>query len=303
MHTAFVCSSVSTLLPRYSAFARSLQTRRTRTTVGKCRPGASMMHLPAPEAAILSSVEISLSLGHSLQMVLFGPLFEALNSDTDVFTRVLVWTNFRVAVALFVTMPLVLFAWSFARGGTQDAVKRVLLGYWQASSLLMLTVWMNIAEVPCASFTGLFVQVMIPIALTWWEDLIKEVEEDSSALARAFLFWRTPAIVASIAGVAIQTPFQGCNFEAIPRDNPMCAAWLEPPLAFHKLDILSNQVPPSTLKGLAFVGCSIYFAYLGYLAVRVVPKVGRSGRKDRGMFSSVSALKWLGWVDRESAGN
>jgi hypothetical protein len=303
MYSAFMCGSVSTLLPRYCAFAPSIQTSRPRTVVGTNRPGAALMHLPATSAAIVSSAETVLSLGPSFQTILFGPLFEALNSDTDLSTRVLVWTNFRVAVALFVAAPLILFAWSFVKGGTQDAVKRVLLGYWQASSLLMLTVWLNIADVPCASFTGLFVQVMIPVALTWWEDLIKEIKEDSSALARAFLQWRTPAIVASIAGVAVQIPFQGCNFVANPRDNPMCAAWLEPPLAFHKLDVLSSQVPPSTLKGLAFVGCSVYFAYLSYLALRVVPKVGRSGRKDREMFSSVSALKWLGWVDRESAGN
>jgi hypothetical protein len=235
--------------------------------------------------------------------VLFAPLFEAINPNTDLFTRILVWSNFRVAVALFVVAPLVLFGWSFAKGGTEDAVKRVLMGYWQASSLLMLTVWLNIAQVPVASFTGLFVQVMIPVALTWWTDLIEEIEEDKSALARAFLWWRTPAVVASFAGVAVQIPFQGCNFVANPAENPMCAAWLEPPLAFHNLDLISRNVPPSTLRDLALMGCSIYFIYLGYLITNVVPKVGRSGREDRNMFSSVSALKWLGWVDRDSVGN
>lgn len=237
----------------------------------------------------------------SLTEALVGPLFEPLNSDSAFWTRVLVWADFRVAVALFVISPLVLFFWSFARGGTDDAVKRVLIGYWEASSLLMLTVFLNIAEVPYAAFTGLFVQGMIPIALTWWTDLLSEIDQDESMLARMFRWWKYPAVAAAVAGVAIQVPFQGCNFVQSVSSNPMCAAWVEPPHAFHNL--LISGIPPDTLQAIAVAGCAIYFGYLTYLASFVVPKVGRSGRKDRNMFSSVSMLKQLGWIHRDSVGN
>jgi hypothetical protein len=255
------------------------------------------------DAGLEAATQTSLlsAAGISVGDALFGPLFDALNPATDVLTRVVVWANFRVAVALFVIAPLALFFWSFAKGGTEDAVKRVLIGYWQASSLLMLTVFLNIANLPSAAFTGLFVQCMIPVSLMWWDDLMQEIRKEDTPLARAFLLWRLPAIIASVAGVAVQLPFQSCNFVSNPVDNPMCAAWLEPPHAFH--DIFLKGVPPSTLQSLAFGGCTIYFAYLFYLGAVVVPRVGRSGRKDRNIFSSVSALKLLGWIDRESTGN
>lgn len=232
---------------------------------------------------------------------LFGPLFDPLNQDSDWYTRALVWGDFRIAVALFVVAPLILFFWSFTQTGTNDAVKRVLIGYWEASSLLMLTVFLNIAQMPIGSFTGLFVQCLMPISLIWWKDLLEEINEDDSALARTFKLWRPAAIGASVVGVLIQLPFQGCNFVASPVSNPMCAAWIEPPSAFH--DLFLDFVSPSSLAFAAYAGCLLYFSYLAYLATYIVPRVGRLGRKDRNAFSAVSALKKLGLINVDSPGN
>lgn len=171
----------------------------------------------------------------------------------------------------------------------------------QASSLLMITVFLNIANVSVASFTGLFVQALIPITLIWWQDLAEEIALDESALARAFRAWRGPAIVAAAIGVVLQIPFQECNISANPMANPICSAWLEPPYRFHEL--LLSGVPSDALFALAATGGTIYAVYLAWLSLVVVPRVGREGRKDRNCFSSVSALKWIGLISKESPGN
>jgi hypothetical protein len=245
---------------------------------------------PLPAAALTAAAAIA------------GPLFEPLNPDSPHLLRTLVWADFRIAVALFVVAPLVIFLWSFdTRAADTDAVKRVMVGYWQASSLLMLTVFLNIAHVPAGSATGLFVQALIPATLVWWKDLLAEIEADTGPLARAFRAWRRPAVAAAVGGALVQLPFQGCNFGGDPLQNPMCSAWLEPPHKFHRL--LLPAVDPALLQTLAFAGCSIYAAYLVWLAAVVLPRAGRSGRKDRNVFSSVSALKFLGLIDRDSPGN
>ena len=70
-----------------------------------------------------------------------------LNPDTEPWVRSLVWTDFRVAVSLFVAAPLALLFWSVfacrprALGGDDDvprssvpeATLRYMTSYWQAS--------------------------------------------------------------------------------------------------------------------------------------------------------------------------
>lgn len=247
--------------------------------------------LPVHEVAAMSAVT-----------AVAGPLFAPLNPDTPDVLRTVVWGDFRVAVALFVAAPLTIFVWSlFDTDSDSDAVLRVMVGYWQSSSLLLLTVFLNIANVSAASFTGLFVQGLIPFTLLWWTDLLAEIEKDDSSLSRAFRAWRWPAIAAAVGGVAIQLPFQGCSFTEDPQANPICSSWLEPPTRFH--EILIPGVEPQTLQILAFAGCTIYASYLLWLCFVVLPRVGRSGRKDRNCFSSVSALKFFGIIKRDSLGN
>jgi Protein of unknown function (DUF3177) len=230
------------------------------------------------------------------------PLFEPLNAASSLVIRSLVWADFRVAVAIFVIVPLVLFGWSIAeQRGADDAVKRILVGYWEASSLLMLTVFLDVAEVPFASFTGMFVQALIVISLSFWKDLLEEARASKAPIARVFKVWRLAAVFAATGGVAVQLPFQGCNFASPVSGNPMCAVWLEPPAAFHTL--LFPNVAPDTMQVLATTGCAIYFTYLGYLTAFVLPKIGRSGRANRNMFSSVSLLRTVGLISEDSEGN
>jgi Protein of unknown function (DUF3177) len=265
------------------------------------RTGATALSLTAvfSAAIVLAAVPVHALTSHDA-LTLTKPLFEPLNAASDVATRSLVWADFRIAVALFVVAPLFLFVWSLAeQRGADDAVKRILMGYWEASSLLMLTVFLNIAEVPTAAFTGLFVQALIVVSLSYWTDLLEEVSSSNTLISRVFRLWQPAAILAAGGGVLVQLPFQGCNF-APPMTSPMCSAWLEPPMAFHRL--LIPGISPETLQSLATAGCAIYFSYLAYLVTFVIPTVGRMGRKDRNMFSSVSLLRSVGLISKDSKG-
>eukprot|EP00188_Purpureofilum_apyrenoidigerum_P003078 Plantae.Rhodophyta-Purpureofilum_apyrenoidigerum.ctg31311.p1 GENE.Plantae.Rhodophyta-Purpureofilum_apyrenoidigerum.ctg31311~~Plantae.Rhodophyta-Purpureofilum_apyrenoidigerum.ctg31311.p1 ORF type:complete len:287 (-),score=37.69 Plantae.Rhodophyta-Purpureofilum_apyrenoidigerum.ctg31311:116-976(-) len=224
--------------------------------------------------------------------VLFGPLFEPLNSQTPEWLRYIVWIDFRLAVILFVGYPLWLFISSFSENN--DALKRVMIGYWQASSLLMLTVFLNISEEPIGTFTGLFVQIMILFTLWWWKDLVDEIKEENTFLSKAFLLWRWPATVLSVFGVTTQLNFQRCMFVPKILDDKMCAPWLEPPFNFK--DIFLPFAPMEVLSSIAYAGLFVYFGYLAYYVAVPLRRVGRLGRKERNCFSSVSLLRSWGWI-------
>lgn len=315
--------NISSPLCRASPSARLRVCNKTLTTTASSSPPPSLpprtpedcqihqLH-SAPHLSsrtVLPSIALALSFlrpqpaaALSAATVLYAPLFSPLQEASPQWLRTLVWLDFRVAVALFVVTPFALFIWSiFDNESTTDAVKRILIGYWQASSLLMLTVFLNIGNQPVAAATGLFVQALIPVTLTWWSDLLTEVAADSSPLSRAFKAWRLPAVVAALAGVSSQIPNQFCNFGGDPSRNPMCAAWLEPPHALY--DIAFAGVDRAVFVSIAFAGLAIYMPYLAWLTFGVLPKVGREGRKDRNCFSAVSALKDVGLIDRDSPGN
>ena len=61
----------------------------------------------------------------------------------------------------FVTLPLLLWIWSLVKQkGKEDAVKRIMFGYWQAASLLMWTVYLQIGAQPISFATAAAVQVL-----------------------------------------------------------------------------------------------------------------------------------------------
>ncbi|KAK4532234.1 hypothetical protein CCYA_CCYA11G3091 [Cyanidiococcus yangmingshanensis] len=233
------------------------------------------------------------------------PLASSLNEATSEFLRNLVWLDFKLAVPLFVIAPLGLFFGSFTGGNTHDALRRVMVGYWQASSMLMLTVFLHIAEQPIGFFSALFVQIMIPLSLFWWKDLDAEIREaatQGSILERLFLFWRP--LATALAGFGAFTQLStlrcvGLTSEELLGD-PQCAAWLEPPFEFYDLHVgvlLNGLVPREAFGIFAYSGLFLYLGYLVYMVAEVLPRVGRRGRVSRkGLFTSVRLLSAWGWI-------
>ena len=81
--------------------------------------------------------------------------------------------------------------------------------YWQASSLLLITVMLNIGEVPISSLTGFAANLSIACSLLWWQDLNDEMGTEVSTAARIFGLWRPLALSTALfsAGTHSQLPF------------------------------------------------------------------------------------------------
>ena len=117
-------------------------------------------------------------------------VLEPLNASTEPWVRSIVWTDFRVAVTLLVVAPLALLGWSVVScrppslGGekitnpprTSEVALRLMTSYWQASSLLLITVLLNVQESQLGVATGLIAQAMIVLSLWWWTDLNDEID-------------------------------------------------------------------------------------------------------------------------------
>ena len=241
-------------------------------------------------------------------------VLEPLNAATEPWVRSIVWTDFRVAVTLFVVAPLALLGWSVvscrpsALGGsanppsTSEVALRLMTSYWQASSLLLITVALNVQESQLGVATGLVAQAMIVVSLWWWKDLSDEIEgaEPRSALVAAFASWRLLASAAATAGVLVQIPFQPCVSAPTLTADASCAAWLEPPKFAARLIGLA----PSPELGVVANGfCALYFAVLAYYGFVLLPKVGRGGRAPRtalmDVASPIGAWRMLGFIGEQ----
>ena len=223
--------------------------------------------------------------------------------------RTILLTDFRLAVTLFVAVPFALLGWSVyacrppaqTRSAMAEASLRCMTSYWQASSLLLITVAFNVQGTQLGVPAGLVAQAMILVSLWWWADLNDEVRSaEPSALRSTFLTWRALTSVTAAGGVLVQAPFQPCL--AVPElaADASCAAWLEPPqFAAHIIGL-----SPSPELGLLANGfCGLYFCVLAYYAAVLLPVVGRRGRAPRpALLNAASPIGWwrmLGFISEQ----
>ena len=283
-----------------------------------------------------------------LAEALLQPQYEALNAASSYILRAGVWMDFRLAVAFFVASPLLLLAASIFE--PDDAPRRILFGYWQAchvicacaharvplradlcvspvestrrvhaesriaqaSSLLLITVLLNIGEVPISTLTGFSANLAIASSLLWWEDLNAEIAASETQMARLIRMWRPVALATAAASAALQIPFLHCT--ALPPSgatnlpmlehpmlaDPACAAALEPPTALFAM--LKPLLPPVTqqqVASLGLLGLGFYVTYLAYYVSVPLRTAGREGRKERGSWSILDPLLSLGWVSEQ----
>ena len=264
------------------------------------------VNLPTPQLASgMDLLSPTLQLASGIDLLSPEKTLAPLNAATEPWVRAVVWTDFRVAVALFVAAPFALLAASVVacrpgggRSKGDEAALRYMTSYWQASSLLLITVLFNIEAAPIGAATGLIAQAMIALSLWWWADLSGDL--DDAPLSVAFKGWRAAATLAAVGGVAVQLPFQPCAFapSGLLADAG-CAAWLEPP-AF-AADLV-GLAPSPALSAIASAACALYAAVLAYYAAVLLPAVGRRGRAPRpGLmdFSPLGAWRELGFVDEQ----
>ncbi|MGA1476082.1 MAG: DUF3177 family protein [Prochlorothrix sp.] len=194
----------------------------------------------------------------------------------DLALSAVVWADYRLAVLLTVSVPLVLLIWAFI--SRIEAIQRQMEIYWKVSSLLAITVFLFIAALPLAFVTGWVVRILIPISLWFWTDLNEDIRDLSPyrPLKIAFNSWRWAMTFYSGAGTLFSLYFLRCATVAqttLLTEDTACRVWLAPPWGFREY-FLAGQTP-AFIGFIGLFGLAIYTLYLVYFLVIRLSRQGR----------------------------
>ncbi|NJN86530.1 MAG: DUF3177 family protein [Leptolyngbyaceae cyanobacterium SL_7_1] len=187
--------------------------------------------------------------------------------------RSLVWTDYRLAMLFAVLLPLILLIWSFVQ--RVESMQRLLTIYWRVSSLLMITVYLLIGNLPLSFFASLIARVLIPLSLWYWDDLNEEINDRPfDPLQLTFKSWRWAVTLYSGLGAIATLPFLPCALSRSQFATPFCQVWREPPLMYRDYFHAASNL--GFLGFLGIVGLIIYLLYLAYFVFFRLAKQGRS---------------------------
>jgi len=186
--------------------------------------------------------------------------------------RSLVWMDYRLAVLFTVLLPLILLVWAlFARA---EAATRLLIIYWRVASLLAITVYLMIGNLPISFISGLIGRILIPVSLWFWVDLNEEIaEQPKSGFKLAFNVWRWAVSMYCVLGAIASLPFLQCAFSPATFATPFCQVWLQPAIGYHAF-----FHPRYTSGFLGFLGIAGLVIYALYLIYFVFVRLGKQGR-------------------------
>lgn len=186
----------------------------------------------------------------------------------------LVWTNYRLAVFFTVLFPLGLMIWSFVKNA--HAMSKLLIIYWRVASLLLITVYLMMAENSLGYITGWIALGLIPVSLWFWVDLNEEIIDQKGLLKTLFTAWRWGVSIYCAIAFIFQITALNCVFSASALASEECQAWLKPSIGFGKV-FHSDLAEASGRLGLvAVAGLIIYGLYfINFLTLRLSKK-GRS---------------------------
>lgn len=187
--------------------------------------------------------------------------------------RALTWMDYRVALVFTVILPLVLLIWSLVRRA--EAIQRLLIIYWRVASLLAITVYLMIGNLPISFLTSFLARILIPLGLWFWVDLNEEIhEQPQSSLKLSFTSWRWAVSIYSVLGAIATIPFLQCAISKATFATPFCQVWLDAPYALKA--ILHPKYKPEFLGFLGIAALIIYVLYFGYFVIVRLAKQGRS---------------------------
>ncbi|MBW4553780.1 MAG: DUF3177 family protein [Aphanocapsa sp. GSE-SYN-MK-11-07L] len=186
--------------------------------------------------------------------------------------RSLVWADYRLAILFAVILPLGLLLWAVIQNA--EPIVRLLIIYWRVSSLLAITVYLLVAQMPVGFLTGLATLMFIPVGLWFWIDLNEEIADRPGPLQLAFTSWRWGITLYCALAAIGQVMFINCAFVAGAIATPSCQVWLEAPLLFQQIFHANAKV--STLGFLASGALIVYVCYLAYFVFFRLSKQGRS---------------------------
>lgn len=192
--------------------------------------------------------------------------------QNEIWFRPLIWMDYRLAVLFTVALPIILLLWAFVQKA--DAIQRLLTIYWRVSSLVAITIYLLIAQIPVGFVAGLIARILIPISLWFWVDLNEEIEDQpTSALKLIFNSWRWAITLYCLLGAIAQIPSLGCAFSVGAVRSPFCQAWIELPSIFK--DYFHHNTSTQFLGFIGYVALIFYVLCLGYF---VFFRLGKQGR-------------------------
>lgn len=186
--------------------------------------------------------------------------------------RSLVWMDYRLAILFTILLPLILSIWALVQ--QTEAIQRLMVIYWRVASLLAITVYLMIGNLPIAFMAGSLAGILVPLSLWFWVDLNEEVQEQlPSPLKLSFTVWRWAVTFYCGLGFLAGIPFLQCAVSQTAFATPFCQVWQEPPLA------LKEMLHAGYKHGfLGFMGITALVIYVLYLAYFVVVRLARQGR-------------------------
>ncbi|MBD3882638.1 DUF3177 family protein [Phormidium tenue FACHB-886] len=187
--------------------------------------------------------------------------------------RSLVWMDYRLAILFTVILPLVLLIWAAVQKA--EAIQRLLIIYWRVASLLAITVYLMIGNLPVSFVASVLARLLIPVSLWFWVDLNDEIQDQRrSRLKLVFTAWRWAVSVYCVLGAVATIPFLQCALSRETFATPFCQVWLDPPFGYKAFFHAGSK--PEFLGFLGIVALGIYVLYLGYFVLVRLGKQGRS---------------------------
>ena len=190
--------------------------------------------------------------------------------------RQLVWLDYRLALIFIALIPLGLLGCAFQ--SKSDPIKRSLLLYWRVASLVLITICLASGSIAVSFITGIVAEILIVLALWFWQDLNEDIEASRKSIKPIYLGWRWATTVYCSLGIIFRLIFANCAFVNAEQLSDICKIWFEPPLSFGQL--FHNAIPVENLAFFGAVGGIVYGLYLFFFLAFSLPKTGRIAFRD-----------------------
>ena len=189
--------------------------------------------------------------------------------------RSLVWIDYRLALVFAVLLPLGLLIWSLIR--RIKPITHLLMIYWRVATLLMICVYLMIAQLPFSFIARTVALILIAISLWFWVDLNEEIEDRRGELKLAFTTWRWAMTLYCTLAALGQIFFWQCAFSKVAIETEICQVGLEPPFGFRELIHADTNV-----GRIVFLSITALIAYGFYLVYFLVFRLSKQGRSATG---------------------
>jgi len=186
--------------------------------------------------------------------------------------RTLVWTDCRLALVFLLLCPFGLLVWAIIENA--QPLSRLLVIYWRVASLLLITMYLMMAQVPLSFITLFLALLLVPASLWFWVDLNEEIDDRRGKLKVALTAWRWATTLFCLVSAVGLSPSLGCAGSNAAIATPQCQVWLEP--AYGVAAFVHSSSSVGRINILAMLALILYGFYFGYFLLFRLSKQGRS---------------------------